>query len=54
MSEGAFKVAIHRLRKHYRELLRAEILETVEDASEVEDEIRYLLRVLAQSDGRAL
>jgi RNA polymerase sigma-70 factor (ECF subfamily) len=52
MSEGAFKVAVHWLRKH-RELLRAEILETLEDAGHVEDEIRYLLRVLVQSDGRA-
>lgn len=54
MSDGAFKVAIHRLRKHYRELLRAEILETLDDAGQVEDEIRYLLRVLAQSGGHAL
>jgi DNA-directed RNA polymerase specialized sigma24 family protein len=48
MTEGAFKVAVHRLRKHYRELLRKEIAETVVDPSQVDDEIRYLLKVLAQ------
>ena len=29
MTEGAVKVAVHRLRQRYRELLRAEIAETV-------------------------
>jgi DNA-directed RNA polymerase specialized sigma24 family protein len=32
LSEGAFKVAVHRLRKRYREVLQAEIAETVADA----------------------
>jgi RNA polymerase sigma-70 factor (ECF subfamily) len=48
MSESAFKVAVHRLRKRYREVLRAEIAETVEDPSQVEDEIRYLLTALSR------
>jgi len=46
-SEGAIKVAVHRLRQRYRELLRAEIAETVASASEVEDEIRNLFTALA-------
>ena len=50
MSGGAFKVAVHRLKKRYREALRAEIAETVSDASQVEDEIRYLLKVLSRGD----
>ena len=50
MSEGAFKTAIHRLRKHYRDLVRAEIAETVADASQVDDEIRYLLTVFARGE----
>ena len=54
MSEGAFKVAIHRLRKHYREVLREEIAETVADPSQVDDEIRYLLKVLAQGNATSL
>jgi RNA polymerase sigma-70 factor (ECF subfamily) len=48
ISAGAFKAATHRLRKRYREVLRAEIAETVADAGEVDDEIRYLLEVLAR------
>jgi RNA polymerase sigma factor (sigma-70 family) len=47
-SEGALKVAIHRLRKRYRELFRQEIADTVTDPAEVESEIRYLAAVLAQ------
>ena len=45
-SEGALKVAIHRLRKRYRELFRQEIANTVADPAEVESEIRYLAAVL--------
>ena len=46
MSEAAVKVAVHRLRQRYRELLRAEIANTVANPGEVEDELRYLLSVL--------
>ena len=45
-SEGALKVAIHRLRKRYRELFRQEIADTVADPSEVESELRFLAAVL--------
>jgi len=45
-SEGALKVAIHRLRKRYRELFRQEIADTVADAAEVESELRFLATVL--------
>ena len=47
MNEGAIKVAVHRLRKRYRELLRAEIAQTVATASEIEAEIRYLFTALS-------
>jgi RNA polymerase sigma-70 factor (ECF subfamily) len=47
-SEGALKVAIHRLRKRYRELFRKEIADTVADPAEVESELRYLAAVLAR------
>jgi hypothetical protein len=47
-SEGALKVAVHRLRKRYRDLLRQEIAETVADATEVESELRYLAAALTQ------
>jgi RNA polymerase sigma-70 factor (ECF subfamily) len=47
MSEEAVKVAAHRLRKRYRELLRSEIAQTVARPEEVEDEIRHLFTVLS-------
>lgn len=48
MTEGAVKVAAHRLRRRYRELLRREIGETVARSEDVDDEIRYLMTVLAR------
>lgn len=47
MTEGAVKVAVHRLRRRYRDLLREEVGNTVAEPSEVEDEIRHLLSVLS-------
>jgi RNA polymerase sigma factor (sigma-70 family) len=47
-SEGALKVAIHRLRKRYRELFRQEIADTVTDPAEVESELRFLAAVLTR------
>jgi RNA polymerase sigma-70 factor (ECF subfamily) len=46
-TEGAVKVAVHRLRQRYRELLREEIALTVASPAEIEDEIRRLFRALA-------
>jgi RNA polymerase sigma-70 factor (ECF subfamily) len=49
LSEGAVKVAVHRMRRRYRELLRAEIMETVDDPSRpgaVDDELRDLFEAL--------
>jgi RNA polymerase sigma-70 factor (ECF subfamily) len=46
-SEGAVKVAVHRLRARYRDIVRAEIRETVADERDVDDEIRHLLEVVA-------
>jgi RNA polymerase sigma-70 factor (ECF subfamily) len=48
-SEGALKVAIHRLRKRYRELFRQEIADTVADPAEVESELQYLAAVLTRN-----
>ena len=47
MSEGALRVAVHRLRQRYGELLRSEIAQTVDRAEEVDEELRYLLTVLS-------
>jgi len=49
MSEGAVKVAVHRLRKRYRTLLRQEIARTLDNESEeaIEEEVRSLFGVFA-------
>ena len=47
MTEGAVKTAIHRLRGRYRELVRAEIAQTVTTNAQLDEEIRYLFKALA-------
>lgn len=47
MTDGAIKVAIHRIRSRFRELLRAEVAKTVSAPHEIDDELRHLLHVLA-------
>ena len=42
MEEGAVRVAVHRLRKRYRQLLRDEIANTLADPAMVEEELRAL------------
>ena len=42
MSEGAVKVAVHRLRQHFGEVLRDVVARTLIDESDVDDEIRHL------------
>ena len=42
LTEAAVKMAVHRLRNRYREILRAEIAHTVSSPEEVEEEIRLL------------
>jgi RNA polymerase sigma factor (sigma-70 family) len=46
-SDAARRTALSRLRRRYGEALRAEIADTVGAAAEVDDELRYLLQVLA-------
>jgi RNA polymerase sigma factor (sigma-70 family) len=47
MSESALRVAVHRLRKRYRELFREEIARTLAEGESVEEELRHLLAVLS-------
>ncbi len=42
VDEGAVRVAAHRLRKRYRELLRSEIAHTLSDPTQVDEEMRAL------------
>ena len=48
-SEGATRMAVHRLRKRFRELFRATIADTVDDPAEVDDEVRYVTGMLGES-----
>jgi RNA polymerase sigma factor (sigma-70 family) len=49
MNEGAARVAVHRLRKQFRQIYREEIELTLGDGCEVETELRHLAAALAQS-----
>jgi RNA polymerase sigma-70 factor (ECF subfamily) len=46
MTEGAVKVAVHRLRGRLRELLLVEIAQTVADPADVDDELRHVFTAL--------
>lgn len=48
MTEGAVKVAVHRMRQRYGELLRAEVAQTVSTPAEVNEELRYLVSVIRE------
>lgn len=48
MNENAIKVAVHRLRKRYRELIRDEIANTLGPTEDVDSEMRYLFKVLSE------
>ena len=48
LTEGAVKMAAHRLRMRYRERLREEIARTVAEPSEIDAEIQALLATLGQ------
>ena len=46
ISEGAFKVAVHRMRSRFKECLRQEVAQTVVTPGEIDDELRHLLTAL--------
>ena len=46
LSEGAVKVAVHRLRRRFRDALVKEIAETVSDPADIDGEIRHLLQAV--------
>ena len=47
MSEAAVRMAVHRLRKRFRQLIRAEVANTVASPDEIDAEMRHLFQVLA-------
>jgi RNA polymerase sigma-70 factor (ECF subfamily) len=48
MTEGALKVAVHRLRQRYGESVRAEIAQTVVNPAELDEELHYLFAALRE------
>jgi RNA polymerase sigma-70 factor (ECF subfamily) len=48
LSVANVKTTAHRLRQGYRAMLREEIAQTVAQPTEIDDEIRYLMRVVSQ------
>ncbi len=46
MTDGAFKVAVHRLRKRFRQIVIEQIANTVEDPVEVQQELNYLIAAM--------
>jgi RNA polymerase sigma-70 factor (ECF subfamily) len=49
MSESAVKVAVHRMRRRFGELLREDVAHTVEGPEKVEEELRHLFAVIGRS-----
>lgn len=46
IAKGTLAVTMHRLQQRYKELVRAEILQTVANADDLDSELRYLLSIL--------
>lgn len=46
MSEGALRIAVHRMRERYRALLRDEVAMTVADVGDIAQELRHLIAAL--------
>ena len=47
-NEASLKVGIHRLRKRYREILRAEVADLVADPADVDSELRFLISAVGK------
>lgn len=48
LNEGAVRVAVHRLRRRFRELFREEIAHTVARPEDIDEEVRHLLDALSE------
>jgi len=48
MTEGALRVAMHRMRKHFGRCLRETLADTVDDPADVDSELDYLLKVVSR------
>jgi RNA polymerase sigma factor (sigma-70 family) len=50
VNEGAARVAVHRLRKRFREIYREEISQTLSDCADLDEEMRHLASALAAKE----
>jgi RNA polymerase sigma factor (sigma-70 family) len=48
LTEGAARVAVHRLRKRFREVFRAEVAETVAGVEDIDQELRCIAQILSE------
>ncbi|HNQ89123.1 MAG TPA: sigma-70 family RNA polymerase sigma factor [Verrucomicrobiota bacterium] len=48
MTDGALKVAVHRLRRRFRELLREQVVQTVQRPEDLDDELQHLRALFAR------
>jgi hypothetical protein len=48
MTEDAVKVAVHRMRRKFRDLVLEEIAHTVASAEDIDDEVRHLQSAVAR------
>jgi len=48
MTEGAIRTSVNRLRERFGKLIRAELMQTVSDPSEINDELRHIIKALAR------
>jgi RNA polymerase sigma-70 factor (ECF subfamily) len=49
MTDGAFKVAVHRLRKRFRQLVKDQIASTLDDPGALQGELDYLIQALTRA-----
>jgi len=54
VNAGAARVAVHRLRKRFREIYREEISQTMAEDADLDDEMRHLAAALAYEDHAAV
>jgi RNA polymerase sigma-70 factor (ECF subfamily) len=48
LTEGAVRVAVHRMRKRFREMYRREVAQTLPEGADLDDEVRCLAESLAR------
>jgi DNA-directed RNA polymerase specialized sigma24 family protein len=51
LSKAAVAMSLHRMRRRFGELLREEIAATVDDPTDIEEELRELMTLVSQPDG---